>query len=59
MISTFRLLFAIDEKFDVSLKDIDGEPGIFFSDKNLIQFLKDWQGYERTSCIWQSDTGQL
>ena len=37
------LLFAIDEKFDVSLKDIDGEPGIFFSDKNLVQFLKDWQ----------------
>ncbi|RHU91684.1 XRE family transcriptional regulator [Clostridium sp. OM07-10AC] len=37
------LLFAIDEKFVVSLKDIDGEPGIFFSDKNLVQFLKDWQ----------------
>ena len=37
------LLFAIDEKFDVTLKDIDGEPGIFFSDKNLVQFLKDWQ----------------
>ena len=37
------LLFAIDEKFDVSLNDIDGEPGIFFSDKNLVQFLKDWQ----------------
>ena len=36
-------LFAIDEKFDVSLKDIDGEPGIFFTDKNLVQFLKDWQ----------------
>ena len=37
------LLFAIDEVFDVSIKDIDGEPGIFFSNKSLIQFLKDWQ----------------
>lgn len=37
------LLFAIDETFDISLKDIDGEPGMFFSDKNLIQFLKDSQ----------------
>lgn len=37
------LLFAIDEVFDVSLRDLDGEPGIFFSNKSLIQFLKDWQ----------------
>ena len=37
------LLFAIDEVFDVSIKDVDGEPGIFFSNKSLIQFLKDWQ----------------
>lgn len=37
------LLFAINEVFSVELKDIDGEPGIFFKDKNLIQFLKDWQ----------------
>ena len=22
---------------------LDGEPGIFFSNKNLVQFLKDWQ----------------
>ena len=29
--------------FDVSIKDVDGEPGIFFSNKSLIQFLKDWQ----------------
>ena len=36
------LLFAIDEVFDVSIKDVDGEPGIFFSNKSLIQFLKDW-----------------
>ena len=35
------LLFAIDEAFDISIKDIDGEPGIFFSNKNLVQFLKD------------------
>ena len=37
------LLFAIDEAFDISIKDFDGEPGIFFSNKNLVQFLKDWQ----------------
>ena len=37
------LLFAIDEAFDISIKDLDGEPGIFFSNKNLVQFLKDWQ----------------
>ena len=37
------LLFAIDEVFDVSIKDVDGEPGIFFSNKSLIQFLIDWQ----------------
>ena len=37
------LLFAIDETFDISIKDLDGEPGIFFSNKNLVQFLKDWQ----------------
>ena len=35
------LLFAIDEAFDISIKDIDGEPGIFFSNKNLLQFLKE------------------
>ena len=34
------LLFAIDETFDISIKDLDGEPGIFFSNKNLVQFLK-------------------
>ena len=37
------LLFAIDETFDISIKDLDGEPGIFFSNKKLVQFLKDWQ----------------
>ena len=37
------LLFAIDEVFDVSIRDTGGEPGIFFSNKSLIQFLKDWQ----------------
>ena len=36
------LLFAIYEAFDISIKDIDVEPGIFFSNKNLVQFLKDW-----------------
>lgn len=37
------LLFAIDEVFNVSIKEADGEPGIFFDNKNLVQFLKDWQ----------------
>ena len=37
------LLFAIDEKFEVSIKDKDGEPGLFFTNKNLIQFFRDWQ----------------
>ena len=37
------LLFAIDDVFEVSVKDVDGYPGIFFSNKSLIQFLKDWQ----------------
>lgn len=37
------LLFAIDEVFNITVKDVDGEPGMFFEDKNLIQFLKDWQ----------------
>ena len=33
------LLFAIDEAFDISIKDLDGEPGIFFSNKNLKQIM--------------------
>ena len=33
----------IDEVFDISLKEVDGEPGMFFNNKSLIQFLKDWQ----------------
>ena len=37
------LLFAIDEVFDISLKDVDGEPVMSFKNKSLIQFLKDWQ----------------
>lgn len=37
------LLFAIDEVFDISLKDVDGEPVMSFDNKSLIQFLKDWQ----------------
>ncbi len=37
------LLFAIDESFPVTIKDVDGTPGIFFENKSLIQFLKDWQ----------------
>ena len=32
------LLFAIDEVFDVSIKDVDGEPGIFFSNKNTYKY---------------------
>ncbi len=34
------LLFAIDEAFDISIKDLDGEPGIFFSIRILSNFLK-------------------
>ena len=37
------LLFAIDEVFNVKLKDLNGQPGIFFDNKSLIQFLKDWK----------------
>lgn len=37
------LLFAIDEVFNISLKDVDGEPVMSFKNKSLIQFLKDWQ----------------
>lgn len=37
------LLFAIDEVFEISLKDADGEPVMSFDNKSLIQFLKDWQ----------------
>lgn len=37
------LLFAIKEVFNISLKEIDDEPGIFFDNKSLVQFLKDWQ----------------
>ena len=52
------LLFAIDESFDISIKDLDGEPGIFFPIR-ILYSLKGLAGYERTSCIWQPDTGQL
>lgn len=37
------LLFAIDEHFEITIKEIDGKPGMFFENKSLIQFLKDWQ----------------
>ncbi len=37
------LLFAIDEVFPITIKEVDGTPGIFFENKNLVQFLKDWQ----------------
>lgn len=37
------LLFAIDEAFPATIKDVDGTPGIFFKNKSLVQFLKDWQ----------------
>ena len=36
------MLFAIDEKFPIIFQEINGEPGMFFKDKNLIQFLRDW-----------------
>lgn len=37
------LLFAIDEIFNISLKEIDDDPEIFFDNKSLVQFLKEWQ----------------
>lgn len=37
------LLFAIDDVFPITIKDVDGTPGMFFENKNLVQFLKDWQ----------------
>ena len=37
------LLFAIDEVFNITIKEIDGNPGLFFDDTSLIRFLKDWQ----------------
>ena len=37
------LLFAIDEVFPATIKEVDGTPGIFFENKSLVQFLKDWQ----------------
>ena len=37
------LLFAIDESFPITIKEIDSIPGMFFEQKSLIQFLKDWQ----------------
>lgn len=37
------LLFAIDEVFNITVKEVDGEPGMFFDNKHLVQFLKDWK----------------
>ena len=50
------LLFAIDEVFDISLKDVDGEPGMFFNNKNLVQFLKDWQAMKELLASGQQTT---
>lgn len=47
-VDVLPLLFAIYEVFDVSIKDVDGDPGIFFSSKSLIQFLKDWQSMKES-----------
>lgn len=37
------LLFAIDDKFSMEIKDSEDGIGLFFDNPNLIQFLKDWQ----------------
>lgn len=37
------LLFAIDDKFSMEIKDSENGIGLFFDNPNLIQFLKDWQ----------------
>ena len=53
------LLFAIDEVFDVSIKDVDREPwNIFFQQKSHT-VSKRLAGNERTSCFWKPDSRQL
>lgn len=37
------LLFAIDDKFSMEIKDSEDGIGLFFDNPNIIQFLKDWQ----------------
>ena len=37
------MLFAIDEAFPITFKEIDGVPGIFFENDSLNHFLSDWQ----------------
>lgn len=37
------LLFAIDDKFSMEIKDSEDGIGLFFDNPNLIQFLTDWQ----------------
>lgn len=37
------LLFANDDVFPITIKDVDGTPGMFFENKNLVQFIKYWQ----------------
>ena len=35
------LLFAIDEVFDISLKEVDGEPGMLFNNKSCLLYTSD------------------
>jgi transcriptional regulator with XRE-family HTH domain len=37
------LLFAIDDVYDIKIRDLNGVPGIFFENDSLIHFLKDWR----------------
>ena len=53
------LLFAIDEAFPATIKDVDGTPGIFFENKKSGTVSEGLAGYERITTIRQSDTGQL
>uniref|UniRef100_UPI004056E42B helix-turn-helix domain-containing protein n=1 Tax=Agathobacter sp. TaxID=2021311 RepID=UPI004056E42B len=44
------LLYATDEAFPATIKDVDGTPEIFFENKSLIQFLKDWNRSRLSAC---------
>lgn len=50
------LLFAIDEKFPITIKEIDGVPGIFFESDSLNYSLSDWQAMKKLMMMGQQNT---
>ena len=44
------ILTARIQELTEHLKENPKEPGIFFDNKSLVQFLKDWQEIGRASC---------